>query len=68
MTFKLRSYTEEEVIAALENCSEVWALDTGNDGEDDTLIGSYAEVLRDVLAFHEMEELPSHWSLEKIIA
>lgn len=70
----LRSHTWEEIEIALAGGQEVWALDTGNDGEDDTLIGSYAEVERDVLHYYtvlhdlstEPEALPAHWTLERV--
>ncbi|MBT9148140.1 MAG: hypothetical protein DDT32_01910 [Syntrophomonadaceae bacterium] len=42
----------------------LWKLDTGNDGDDDVLFGSYQGVVSEILAYHELDELPSHWTLE----
>lgn len=71
---KIKSHSEEEIETALASGREVWALDTGNDGEDDTLIGSYSEVERDVLHYYtilhdlptEPEALPAHWTLQRV--
>lgn len=60
----LRSHAKAEIAAALLNREPVWALDTGNDGEDDILIGDYDEVVGDILAHFEMEALPDHWTLD----
>ena len=59
-----RSHTEEAIAAALLRGEEVWALDTAGRGEDDHLIGTYSQVLADVLHHHEMDELPADWSLD----
>ena len=59
-----RSHTEEAIAAALLRGEEVWALDTALADEDDHLIGSYNEVLSDVLHHHGLEELPADWSLD----
>lgn len=40
-----------------------WKLETRSDGYDEILYGTYEECLRDVLHYHEMEELPEHWEL-----
>ena len=45
---------------------ELWKLDTGNTGDDDMLIGSYDEVLSDVLYYHEVDALPFGWSITKV--
>lgn len=61
-----KTYTREACHEAWEAGKEMYALDTGNDGDDDTLIGSYDACLHDVLSYHEIERLPEHWSLERI--
>ena len=63
---KLKSHTEQEIRAAFARGEKVFALDTGNDGEDDTLIGSQDECLADIFCYHEIDELPGHWSLIEV--
>lgn len=58
-----RSHTEEEIRDAITKGAQVWALDTGSDGENDVLIGSREEVFQDICSFHDVTELPPHWSL-----
>jgi hypothetical protein len=59
-----RSHAKEEVIEALKQGKKVFALDTGNYGEDDVLIGgTMEEALADVLAYHELAELPEGWEI-----
>ena len=60
-----RSHTRSKITKALKAGLEVWALDTGNDGEDDVLIGTWEEVEGDTLSHHELIELPDHWTLTK---
>ena len=62
-----RSHTEEEITAALLRGEQVWSLDTANRGEDDHLIGEYSEVLADILHYHELDELPADWSLDRVL-
>lgn len=64
MTYK--SYTEEEIKEALEAGKQVWELDSGNAGEDDVLIGTKKEVINDLCACLEVEELPEGWDLYKV--
>ena len=66
VTYKLKSHTIEEIEAALAAGQEVWALDTGNAGEDDTLIGTQAEVVADICHYLEEEELPEGWTLDRV--
>ena len=61
-----RSYAETEVREAILKGTEVWALDTGNAGEDDMLIGTHEECLAAVLHHHEIESLPDGWSLDRV--
>ena len=62
-----RSHAKEEVIEALKQGKKVFALDTGNFGEDDVLIGgTMEEALADVLAYHELAELPEDWEITEI--
>ena len=63
-----RSHAKEEVIEALKQGKKVFALDTGNYGEDDVLIGgTMEEALADVLAYHELAELPEDWEITEIM-
>ena len=44
-----------------------WKLDTGNAGCDEILTGSdESDVLYDVLAHHDLEDLPDGWTLTEI--
>jgi hypothetical protein len=65
-----RSHSKEEIKKAISEGKRVFALDTGNAGEDDILIAEPGEgredVLADVLAHHEMAELPENWTLKEI--
>jgi len=65
-----RSHSKEEIKKAISEGKKVFFLDTGNAGEDDILIAEPGEgredVLADVLAHHEMAELPVGWYLEEI--
>ena len=41
-----------------------WALDSGSSGNDErNLVGTYEEVLADILNYHGFQELPQGWSL-----
>ncbi len=66
----LKSHTKAELetyaaeAAARGEPFELWKLDTGNDGDDDVLFGSYRDVMTEILAYHELDELRSHWTLE----
>jgi len=60
------SHSMEEISDAIQEGKEVYELDTNCSGEDDILIGSYDEVLSDVLNFYELEALPKNWELVKI--
>jgi hypothetical protein len=68
MNFK--SHSKEEILKALSEGKKLFVLDTGSAGEDDILIAEHGEgredVLADVLAHHEMAELPEDWYLEEI--
>ena len=66
----LRSHTENEIIDAIQNGKSIYELDTGEDGEDDLLIAAKSATLQDlineILAYHNLENIPSHWSLTRI--
>ena len=68
MNFK--SHSREKIEKALSEGKRVFVLETGSAGEDDILIAEPGEgredVLADVLAYHEMAELPEGWCLEEI--
>ncbi|MBW2006138.1 MAG: hypothetical protein JRI72_16355 [Deltaproteobacteria bacterium] len=59
----MRSYTEEQIRKAQSQNKQIWKLETGNAGEDDFLIGSYEEVLNDVLVHFEEKALPEDWEI-----
>ena len=58
-----KSHTAQEIRRAIRQGKTLCHLDTANAGGDDILIGSESDVLADVLAYHEMEDLPTDWSL-----
>lgn len=60
-----RSYTQVEIKRAIELGDEAWALDTGNDGEDDVIIGTKEECERDILYLNDLDKLPDHWTLNR---
>jgi len=63
----LRSWSEEELLAAFKAGKKIYKLDTGTSGKDDVLVGdTYREVLQDVLDNEEVIELPEGWSLDEI--
>ena len=64
MTYK--SHTEKQIKAALAARKQVWELDSRNAGEDDTLIGTKEEVIADLCAYLEVEELPEGWELYEV--
>ena len=63
-----RSHTQAQVTAAFLRGEKVWTLDTANYGEEvwalDT--ANYGEALAEVLHHHELEELPTDWSLNHV--
>lgn len=65
-----KSHSVEEVRKAQRAGQDIYALDTGNAGHDDTVIAAVEEtresVLSEILAFHELEELPEDWSLDLV--
>jgi hypothetical protein len=65
-----RSHSKEEIKKAISEGKKLFSLDTGNAGYDDILIADTNEtrqdVLEDVLAHHEVSELPEGWTLEEI--
>lgn len=66
MNFKLKSYTEEEILSALARGYQVYALDSANAGEDDTLVGTQSECEQDICTYLECDTLPPDWSLDPI--
>ncbi len=63
MLHRCKSYTKAELVVALKNGETLWELDTGNDGEDDILVGKKGDIELDLCNFHNVEELPDHWEL-----
>ena len=63
---KLKSHTHEDILGAYRAGETVWALDTGNDGADDTLIGERDTVIADILSFHELDTWPDAWTLDRV--
>ena len=67
-TMTHRSHTKDEITKAIAQnpALNVYELDTGNDGEDDILIGETEEgVVADICAHFDMEALPPHWTLTR---
>lgn len=61
-----RSHSKSEILHALKSGEPVWELDTQTDGKDDYLIGSYQDVVQDILTYHEIDQLPEHWQLIRV--
>ena len=61
-----KSHTAEEIRSALERGEEIWEFDSGNDGEDDILIGSRDEVEADLYRYFEIGSLRSDWTLARL--
>jgi len=65
-----RSFTPEACRTAQDQGLTLYALDTGNDGEDDTLIAyhheSLTEITQIILDHHERATWPAHWSLDRV--
>ena len=62
----LRSHTLEEIQDADKTGLPIYALDTGNDGGDDTLIGTKEEILIDLCNYYDIREIPAYWTLERV--
>lgn len=64
----LRSYARGSIVDALLSGAPVWCLDTGNSGEDDTLLGTRDEVTRCLADHHGFPDagLPDEWSLTRV--
>ena len=63
---RFNSWKRHEILAAMAEGRPVYELDTGDDGNDDVLIGTERQVLADVLSFFDIDELPEHWTLRRI--
>lgn len=61
-----KSYNKTQIKTALANGEQVWALDTGTDGDDDHLIGTREEVIAAICEYHEIAALKAHWSLNLV--
>lgn len=63
---KFRSHMPRTLYVAALKGKQIWALDTGEQGEDDTLIGTEAEVINDILHHHDLDHFPDTWSIDKL--
>ena len=65
-----RSFSVAECQAAQAQGRILYALDTGNDGEDDVLIAQSDEtredIIHDILHHHELTTFPEYWSLDRV--
>ena len=62
-----KSHTKKDIIKAQKKGKKIWSLDTGNDGEDDMLIGEREDVIQDILYYHhDIESMPEHWELDLV--
>ena len=61
-----KSHTKAEIWQALLDGEEIWEFDSGNDGEDDILIGSQKEVEIDLCRYFEIDALRSDWTLARL--
>lgn len=64
----MKSYTRSEILAAYARGQEVFALDTGDDGGDDVIIGTEDECWDQVSDFLAQDglEIPEYYSLRAI--
>ena len=62
----MKSHTKKELLDAQTSGKKLWKLNTGNDGEDDILIGEKAEVIADIRSYYEIENIPDDWTLTEI--
>lgn len=65
----LKSHSVEEIKKMVKEEPElkIYDLETGTSGNDDVLVGvDYDDVLTDVLAFHEIDELPEGWEIREM--
>lgn len=62
------SHTRSEILLTLAQGKSVWALDTGNDGDDDVLIGTEEECRQDVMTWHTAKNWPESWTLSPVTA
>jgi len=65
-----RSFSVAACQAAQAQGKTLYALDTGNAGEDDMLILAPDETLENlvaqILSHHELDQWPPHWSLDRV--
>ncbi len=62
-----RSHTRATLMEARACGERAYALDTGDDGLDDVLVGhSPAEILRDVADFVVDGKIPAHWTVDEL--
>ena len=61
-----KSHTLDEIRQALLDGEEIWEFDSGNDGEDDILVGSQKEVEIDLCRYFEIDALRSDWTLTRL--
>lgn len=66
----MKSHSKQQISDAFANGSEVWFLDTGDDGDDDILIGTEEECWAAISDFFAQDglEVPQHYTLEKLSA
>ncbi len=60
------TYFPVDIVHALENGCQAWALETDNVSKDDVLIGTLEQVVCDVLRRHKLSELPKDWWLTEV--
>ena len=63
-----KSHTPDEIRQALLDGEEIWEFDSGNDGEDDILIGSQKEVEIDLCRYFEIDTFRPDWTLIRLTA
>ena len=62
----MKSHNIGNIQKALEIGEVVYFLDTGNDGEDDVLIGNLEEVKGALCNHFKMDALPDHWKFTEL--
>jgi len=65
-TMNIRSHSKKQILDAQQAGQTVFALDTGDYGEDDVLIGTEAECRADVMNYHDLDSWPEGWELNEV--
>lgn len=65
-TLPFKTYFPVDIVHALENGCQAWALETDNVSKDDTLIGTLERVRCEILRRYKLTQLPDDWWLTEV--